>query len=160
MSNEPETELSRWIFASVSKHFADNLALPLYIEGQFKTVQEEKHFAELRIIGPDYRFLSSNCWVVEIEIDILLQSVMNDKEYHTIWQNMGLAKTALQPCIPVLRYGCEDNDDLTFYGNLIRYAPRRAGEEIRSNMAGQVEPDINLQQATVSASYRMEFQPQ
>lgn len=160
---DPNPSLDRWIFASVSDHFNTSLSpnIPLYIEGQFRKNQGEKDSAELRIVGPTYFHQISDCWVVEINIDILLQSAMDDCNYHRIWKDIGFAREAMQPCIPVFKYGSETGDDDSFFGNLRRFAPRgRTGEEIRTTPFGQIGPEVNLYQATVDAFYRMEFQSQ
>ncbi len=43
----------RWIHASINTHFQNNKgSLPMYIEGDERTLQDENEFYELRIDGP------------------------------------------------------------------------------------------------------------
>lgn len=161
--SDPNVNLERWIFASVDNFFETTLnpLLPLTIEGRAFENLDLPARAELRITGPTLFNQIGDYWKAEVNIDILVQVVADDVNYHTIWNKIGIARESMQPCIPVYRYGNGGADDETFVANLKRYSPTgRAGEEIRVTPFGRVEPEVNLYQATVDAFYKMEFKNQ
>lgn len=153
----------RWIFASVSKHFADAASVagvPLFIEGQHRDTLELKDFFEMRMDGPTLREVSKGCWVLRIEINILVQSAMDDSNYHRIHQDVGIVSAAFEKSIGVYKKGRNDPDpdDQSFLGclKLIQNASTRDFLEI--NHFGQIDTKTKLIQATVEGHYNMLLQ--
>jgi len=53
LPEEKHPDWVRWVHASVNKHFLTNKgSLPMYLEGDERTFQDEAEFYELRIDGP------------------------------------------------------------------------------------------------------------
>lgn len=151
----------RWIFASVSKHFADAASaasIPLFIEGQHRATRELKNFFELRVDGPTLREVSKGCWIFRVEINILVQSVMTDTNYHTHHQNVGVAAAALTSTISVYKKGNNAQDDQSFVGCLQLLQDRERRDFVEINHFGQIDTKTKLMQASVEGHYKMILQ--
>jgi len=151
----------RWIFATVSKHFlakAQEAGLHLFIEGQHRDTRKRKDFLELRLDGPTLLEPSKGCWILRIEVNILIQSTMDDKNYHRIHQNVGVAAAAFNPAITVYKYGNNLQDDATFVGCLQLIQNRETRDFLEINHFGQIDPKTNLMQASVEGHYKMVLQ--
>jgi hypothetical protein len=155
----PNPNWVRWVFASFSDHFTTAFAdkLPLYIEGQHRDTRELKDFLELRIDGPFAIQVSRGCWKLRSEVSILIQSVMDDKDYHRHVENLGIAQSAFDVCIPMFRYGCRDADDDTFLGQMKLLQNRANRDFLEVYNFGQIDKDRKLMQGTVEAHYQMEL---
>jgi len=145
----------RWIFASVSKHFdANKDTLPLFIEGQYRNTRSEKDFLELRVDGPYFTEFSKGYWRAFIEINVLVQSAMDDSNFHRIHEDVGIAAAAFST-IHVYKYGNGVDDDGTLLGCLKLVADHRGKERIQINHFGQIGPSEGLMQACVEGHYEM-----
>lgn len=148
----------RWIFASVAAHFRDKLAeakLPLFVEGQHRDTRKLPDFAELRFEGPKTLNLSKGCWRLRIEINVLVQSVMNDTNAHNIHENVGVVAGSFSDPISVYRKGNRPGDDQSFVGCLQLLQNSSTRDYLEINHFGQIEQKVNLQQATVEGHYFM-----
>lgn len=153
----------RWIFATVSKHFTDAAAavsIPLFIEGQHRNTRTDKELFELRMDGPTLREVSKGCWILRIEINVLVQSTMDDANYHRIHQNVGIAIAAFDKVIPVYRLGKNDPDpdDQSFLGCLQLIQNRETHDFLEINHFGQIDIKTKLMQASVEGHYKMLLQ--
>ena len=151
---------ARWIKASVSKHFDDRREdLVLFIENQHRDTDEEKDFLELRMDGPRCEEVSKDCWKIRVEINILCQSVMDDKNYHVIDDLVGVAQAAMINNIPVFRHGNRDaNDDGTFLGCLILQQSAENRDFVEANRFGQIDIRTKLLQSVVEGHYVKDLQ--
>jgi hypothetical protein len=152
---------SRWIFASLSKHFADAYAaagIPLFIEGQHRNTRLLANFFELRVDGPTLREVSKGCWIFRVEVNILVQSAMNDTNYHVVHQNVGIAASAFEKGIPVFKKGSGADDDQSFVGCLQLLQNERSRDFVEINHFGQIDVKTKLMQATVEGHYEMTLQ--
>ena len=147
----------RWIFASVSKHFADALT-PLFIEGQHRDTREFKDFFEMRVDGPTLREVSKGFWVFRLEINILVQSAMDDKNYHRIHQDVGNAAAAFASAIDVFKKGNSPQDDQSYLGCLQLLQNRETRDFLEINHFGQIDVKTMLMQASVEGHYKMELE--
>ena len=146
---------NRWLFASISKHFNDRgQGLTLYIEGQHRDTRELKDFLELRIDGPRMTELTRGNWYVVMEVNILVQSVMDDTNYHRIERDIGVAVQAMTDIL-IYKYGDQAEDTGEFIGCLKLIQDLRAREKIQVFRFGQVEVGLKLEQAAVEAHYHM-----
>lgn len=149
----------RWIFASISKHFNDELTaagLTLFIEGQHRDTKAIKDFAELRLDGPNMIEVSRNYWQLKIEVNHIVQSAMDDTNYHRIHQNVGVVAAAYTRTINVYKLGTGAQDDQSFLGCLHLLQERRDVLEI--NHFGQISESLKLVQATVEGHYQMHLE--
>ena len=146
----------RWSFASFSRHFNDALAaegITLFIEGQHRNTRELKDFAEFRFYGPRMLNVSKGCWRLRVEINILLQSVMNDTNFHEIHRMVGVVAEAFTTNIMGYKRGNGPDDDQQVFAcfDLIQNPSTRNYLEIHH--FGQIDKDTNLVQAAVEAHY-------
>ena len=148
---------SRWIFASVGNHF-DNLrqGIPLYIEGQPRIIDRDnaKAIFELRVDGPYFTEVSRKYWDIYIEINVLIQSVKTDTDFHRIRRLTGIVESAFID-IMSYRYGDGVDDDDSYLGCLRLIQNLSSSEKIQTSHFGQLDPATNLEQSTVEGHYKM-----
>lgn len=155
MSNM-NTNWPRWIFASITQHFADAITnYDVFVEGMDRKTNTLKDIAEIRVDGPRINEQSKDDWRIYVEINILIQSVMNDSDLHRLYRIIGDVNVAFQTCILVYKYGTGDDDDQSKLGcfNLVSDEDNR--EQIITSNFGQIDKSVRLQQATVEAHYEM-----
>lgn len=148
----------RWIFASVSKHFADKMvtaSLPLFIEGQWRDTSSLPDFVEMRVDGPRTMEVSKDCWLFKLEINCIVQSVMNDTSYHRIHQNVGEVAASYSRSIEVTKKGDGPLDDGSHVGCLQLLHSRERRDSLEIHHFQQIDPDKQLMQASVEGHYRM-----
>jgi len=138
----------RWIFASATKHFDDNINLPFFIEGTYRTTDEEQKHVEFRLDGPDVVELSHNYFRIDLVINILWSFNQDDEDFHETERIKGEIIRAMNDfCI--YRYGSGAFDDNSLLGIL------ELTNGVRVNNFGQVRQDARLMQGTVEGTYRM-----
>jgi hypothetical protein len=155
----------RWIFASTSKHFSDaaaaNLAkdgitpdpIPYYVEGNERDLQPGAlEYFEFRCDGPYLVEVSKDWWRVNIEINILVCTKRNDKDFHRIHTLCGLLVAAFTSNITIFKYGDSVADDQSILTCLT--LDRNAGENVVVSQLGQLGTDLLEQQAMVEAYYQ------
>jgi len=141
----------RWIFASISKFFADRLT-PLYIEGQFRQ-PGVKDLYELRIDGPYCTEESHNYWRLYVEVSVLVQSTMDATDYHRIHKSCGLA-AAVFTAIPLYKFGDGVDDDPDEQWGCLQLAQDVGKRErIQINHFGIIDQNTALQQSSVEGHY-------
>jgi hypothetical protein len=147
------TNISRWIKASASVTFKANLgSLPLYVEGQERFTNKDGDFCEFRLDGPWLRQVSNNFWVIDIEVNVLVNCVPDPSNIYKIELLIGQVQNAFQDVFYVKKYGSETGDDQTDVGYFQRADRQQA---FRVNKFGQLNPKTKLIQASVEARYRM-----
>lgn len=144
----------RWLRASTRKHF-DNLkqTVPLYIEGTDRDTTDLQDFAEFRMDGPRIKELSKDYFRLEVTINILVTSIMDDTDIDKIDKTIGVMVAAFTPTINVLKYGDGPDDDDSFLDCLLLSIGRN--DILRVNHFGQVERTNRVLQATVEGKYTM-----
>lgn len=146
----------RWVFASVSKHIDDRKdGLTLFIEGQHRDTEGLVDFLELRVDGPNFTEVSRGCFHFFVEVNILVQSAMDDSNFHRIHTDVGIAAAALTSSIPVFKYGTGVDDDQSLLGCLRLIQDKRGREKVQVSHFGQIDPVTKLMQATVEGHYEM-----
>jgi len=146
--------LTRWIIASISKHFEDRKqSLTVFIEGQIRKTRELLDFLELRIDGPNQTELSKGFWQVYVEINVLVQSAQNAANYHRIYNSVGIAVAAFTQSISILKLGTAVGDDGSLVGCLNLQGDKEARERIQISHFGQVEPETGIFQSSVEGHY-------
>lgn len=150
---------ARWLKASVSKHFDDRRdSLKLFIENQHRDTDEDAEFIELRMDGPRCLEVSKDCWKIRVEINILIQVVMNDVDFHRIDDVVGIVQAAFTNCIPVYRYGNRPGDDDTFLGSLVLLQSPSNRDFLEANRFGQIDIRTKLLQSAIEGHYQMDLQ--
>ena len=146
---------SRWIFASISKHFDDCKGdLDLYIEGQYRDLKPAKDFIELRVDGPFITELTKGEYKLRFEVNVMVQSRMDDINYHRIYTDVGKVSSIFLP-MQVYKYGTGSEDTGESFGCLKLLQSTRTRERIQVNHFGQIEPEVPLVQASVEGHYEI-----
>jgi len=150
----------RWIFASISKHLKalEPSDFKLYIEGQTRNTRDLQNFFEFRMDGPKYQPMSKGHYEAYIEVNLLVQSVMDDKDYHKIHRYVGLCATYLDGAdpIPIYKLGNGIDDDQSFI-DCLNLTAGDGGERLVIAHFGIVDPKVRLEQASVEAHYRIDL---
>lgn len=146
----------RWIHASINKHFEDNKGvLPMYLEGDERTLQDEAEFYELRVDGPFILQPQKDYYKLQVEINVLVQTHMDAKELYNIQEAIGPIVKAFTNAICVFRYGDSVFDDQSLLGTL--RLRRELDETVDVNYFGIIKEDTRLTQATIEGHYEMEL---
>ena len=148
----------RWIFASIADHFksaaiANNV--PLLIEGiEDRTsdkIRQNDH-AELRINGPVTKNPSKDYYILNLNVNIIVQSYMTEENAYTIIQNAGVFYEAMGP-IEMFKFGNGPDDDGSFLGCLVLreelVEPRFVAH------FGQLKEDVRLRESMVGGKYQI-----
>jgi len=155
----PNQNWDRWIFASVSQHFKDNVAdvftIKQFVEGQFRDTNKENEFFEVRVDGPVAREVSKNNWQLVAEINCLISTGFSDKDFHKHRRNVGRVSSGFNHCISVFKYGTDVDDDQTLLGVLHLRGP--TDDSVVTTHFGQVGPRTEMQQTTIEGHYEMEL---
>jgi len=150
-----DENMSRWIMASVAKHFdARHSTIPMYIEGQPRVIKNDavEHF-ELRQDGPDCTEVSKDYWRCYIEINILVMMAKSKTDAYRIRRLTGIIQKAFTKCIEVYRYGDGILDDKSYIGTLKLLQGQ--GEKLQTAHFGQIGSSTNQEQAIVEGHYEM-----
>jgi hypothetical protein len=75
----------RWLFASISKHFNFMKGdIPFYVEGEQHAKEESS--VELRLNGPFINHPIKNYWKIDLDINLLITSTIDDQDLHKIYR--------------------------------------------------------------------------
>jgi len=113
-----------------------------------------KDFIEFRQDGPYLTEVCKGVWRVFIEVNILVQSAMDDKNFHRIHTNVGIVAAAFTS-IPVYKYGNNAQDDQSLLGCLQLVSDARGKERIQISHFGRIDVGTPLHQSTVEGHYEM-----
>lgn len=122
--------------------------LPVFIEGQHRDTAGLKDFVELRTNGPDFYKVSPTTYDVNIVVSLLSQSLMDDTNYHRLYESLGVMQGAFIS-ISVYKFGTGYDDDQTYLGCLTLVDP------LITKHLGQVAARTNLVQGVVQGTYKM-----
>lgn len=133
---------SRWIKASVAKHFAAALpSIHLFMEGEVRKSAEQATWIELRVDGPRAEEVTRGSWQLEVEVSVLCCTPVQ-RDVYFIERLVGMVSAVFAASIPVYRYGDA--------GTLLDCLTRRT---FKVNHYGQIDPKTPVVQATVEGSY-------
>lgn len=146
----------RWFFASITKHFKDILGpdIDVYIEGTDRepSLRRNLDYVEIRMDGPRVRQTSHNVYRIDVVINVLIHSVMDQKDSHRIYKSEGLVLAAFTT-IPIRKYG----DTVDDTGDLLVCIGVRDNFDIKVSQFGQIDPTVRRMQSMVEAPYRTEI---
>jgi hypothetical protein len=143
------TNISRWMVASINKHFdANKGSLNLYVGDDHRNLTDDEDYLELRIDGPYLKQCHKDYWQINLVINVLIVSVINDDDIYRIHNSVGTVIAAMTD-IPIYKYG----DDNSFIGCII--LQQKGNEYIQVKHFGQLQPDVKVLQCTVEGQYQM-----
>lgn len=146
----------RWIFATMSGNFKSRFegTFGTFIEGTHRGLPANTELLEFRMDGPMWKQPSRNYFILDVEINILVRSFMDDKDYHKMRRSTGEVAAWLAKNHCIYRYGDGPDDDNSLLGTL-QLKNRTFRELLRVNHLGQIDPQYMLEEATVEASFQM-----
>jgi len=142
--------LPRWIFASITSHFATaatTAGLQAFVEGEVKQDYDADHL-EIRVNGPFLSEVSKGVWRVESGVSIFASAAMNDTNFHRIHEMVGIIAASYTD-IGILRLG-PVTDPVINDGSLVGCL--KCGP-IKIQHFGQLSPVRQLMRATIDAEY-------
>jgi hypothetical protein len=146
----------RWIYASITDHFAQGQSLPVFVEGQPRETWEDGELIEVRINGPHFIQGSASEWKAEVELNVLVQCPFNVSDLHRIHRLVG-SIASLFGQIQIFKFGSGVLDDQSLLGCLVIKPNPITGRLITTNHYGQAENEKSLLQAEVEASFEVTF---
>ena len=156
LADEKHEAWVRWVQISINKHFLERKGtLPMYLEGDERTLQDEAEFYELRVDGPFILQPHKDYYLLTVEINVLVQAHMRHDELYNIQTAIGPIVKAFSNAICVYKYGDTPHDDDSYFGALKLH--RELDEMVDVNYYGIIKEDTRLTQATIEGHYRMEI---
>lgn len=147
----------RWVWASMTA-FMDQQKGPFYlfIEGLTRVVDGKKAFIEFRMNGPNITEVSNNLFYLDVVINFCVQQSTDSYDAHAFMRAWGWAKSMIQPCIPIFKYGEELQDDQSQLGTMLLQCSSKV-DFVKGLQLGQVDPVMKLMQGTIEGNYRMQI---
>jgi hypothetical protein len=146
----------RWIVASVNKHFeAQLVGYELHYEGQHYETKTVRTTIEVRTDGPHFAEICKDVWQLKLEINLLAQVLMSDKDFYEPERVKGRLAAAMTDYIIIKEYG--DGEETVGCLTRIDNADGIKGDWIAVNSFGQIEAVTKLIQFSVEAHYQMEL---
>ncbi len=147
--------ITRWLTASINKHFASLLGNDIYIffEGEQRDTRDKTRYLEVRNDGPFIRELSAGYFNFYMEINVLVTSAVNDQNLYGIQTDTGLVLEAMKTSIPVYRYGTGTDDDQSLVGCFTLISDRR--NSLDAFQLGRKLIETPLMTAIVEGHYDM-----
>jgi hypothetical protein len=147
----------RWIYASVTQHFAVSTSYKTFVEGEPRMTWAEKDFIEIRMDGPYFTMLDSSTWEAMIEVNILLQSVIDLENLHKIHTMAGIVASAFSTGLQIFKYGSGPLDDQSLLACAELLQDKRNKQILAISHFGQIAPDKPLQQASVEGHFKIQL---
>jgi len=151
--------LTRWLYASVIKHFKSYIDLEsvtFHLGGtEYDVNSTDRDTIALHLNGPKINEICNNVFKVSIEVHCLIQCIMRETNMYRHIDLIGAMNTACFNGITVYKYGPEAEDDDSFVGCLRLVQDARGSERVETTNFGQVDMSVKLLQATVEAQYEM-----
>lgn len=141
-----------WIHSSLDKFMKDTFAttgLAIYSMTDKQPVPQVPQRIEFNWTGPNFFQPSSNSFVVNINLVVLVTTIPNNVDAYLAFDDQGVGMLGTPACIPVYRYGSKDGDDESQLGTLVRQDP------VREYMVGHQEQTNRILQVGITANYRM-----
>lgn len=149
----PIYDLVRWLFSSISKHFDDfKGSIPFYLEGQERESEKDSDSVELRINGPFVNNPSKGYWKIDIDVNLLVTSTIDDQDLYKIYKIIDQFLEGFTDIISIYKYG--NGDDLL--GCLVMRTDIE--DAIIISNFGRVDPTLRILQSTINAIYSMEIE--
>jgi len=156
MSVQPNPNWGRWIFASMSGEFKGQFEsnFGVFIEGTHRGLPANTELLEFRMDGPTQKQPSRGYFILGVEVNILVRSFMDDRDFHKIRRSCGEVATWLMQNHCIYRYGDGPDDDDSLLGTL-QFKNRTFREVSPINHFGQIDPAYQLEEATVEAVFEL-----
>jgi hypothetical protein len=142
-------KLIRWCVVGLTKHFHErrgDYTLLLLDEKRTK-LQNQPYYAELRIDGPSIKQITSNYFVLSVDINVLISIFDNQKDFYKSSDLVGWFSAAYTNSINIL------NDEFETLGCF-----RLHNDGILVTDHGLVDKDSPLRQISIQGHYDMSLE--
>ncbi len=155
----PHPNLEQWIFLSAVEFFRQRIEidaeLKYFVEGEHRSTDKDLEYVEFRMDGPSSEEVSKNYWFHNVEINLAI-SVIKNEDIGRIHKIGGQVKAGFNKEIPVFKYGKDTDPENN--GSLIGCLQLRTDFRERAIVLahfGQLDPNLNILQATVEGHFRL-----
>jgi hypothetical protein len=102
--------MGRWLIASIAEHFRGVAAdhVDFMIEDEVRDTANLSSWVELRINGPEYKEWSSGSYMIDLEVDLLINVRHDPTNIYHIHDLSGLFESNCDD-IPIYKYGHDDS---------------------------------------------------
>ncbi len=149
----------RWITASVVKHYADlprgDMEFKYMVEHRTDADVQQVSLMEVRMEGPILNNPSKDYWLVGLEVNILVQTLIDTNMYKHM-TDVGLVADMFDTCINLYKYGTGADDDDSQFGEL-SLGRGDAGDQINIRRFGQIDEDVPLVFSTLVGDFQTCF---
>lgn len=107
--------MDRWLVSSIAKHFEDvaDGNIDFMVEDQVRDSADLTNWVELRINGPEYKEWSGDEYMLNLEVDLLINVIHNPSNIYQIHEFSGLFESNCDN-IRIYKYGNGPDDDDSF----------------------------------------------
>lgn len=156
--NSINPAIQRWVKASIIKQIRDLLkGMQTFVEGMDRQTSKVPNHFEVRLDGPYFKACGSNGeWKAFIEVNILVNTTRDEKNFYLHDNMKGTATEALSRAFCIYKTGNEGKeagDD----GTLFEVMQLDTKDEIKVADFGMIDTNIEVFQAVVEAHYEMYF---
>ena len=150
---------ARWIAASINSHFDTNLvsAAPLtfkkYFETSHRDTERDGSIIEVRHDGGTWSESTKDKWKGVYEINLEVTHALDNNNYYTVWDLIGLCNEAMSKQIGLFNYDAAGNG--VQIGCM--YIQDDKGQII-THYFGQIEPKVEIVQATVEGHFYIDLE--
>lgn len=131
----------------------------MFADGDDRATTGLKDYIEFRMDGPRIKQIGRTLVRLEVTVNILVQSTMNDTDVYAMQRTMGIVIAAFEKNIIGYKYGTGGDDDQSQFACFERESPtgQKIGFDVRINNFGIIDTTVRKQQATIEASYAAEI---
>lgn len=144
------SNLTKWVTASIIKHFKDGLNDYLWVTGEKLETKKSQRF-ELRYIGPTYIIGMSEV-TCRVGLNLTVRSSTDPQNPFNHFERVGLAQSVFTNCIRIFKYGSVSGVDTQE-----QFDYMRLNSEINTVNYGQIDLVDNVVISTIEADYIGEF---
>lgn len=149
--------LTKWVLGSIAKYFqpiATNLGITYYVEGldNYDSEKISEDRVEVRIYGPEIKEISAGSFKINITINIILSSFVNQTgNKYTHFERCGEFVSAMSERIPITKIGGD--------GSLIGCLTYKRTKDtaVKQFHFGLVTKDDLIKQSEFDCNYEMEI---
>jgi len=145
--------VTKWIFASIAKHFS---SIPnLYVTGTHRDTSNQKEWVELKIDGPYIKHLSKDYYQLNIEIDAQIYTVQDPNYAFNNLELQGKVLELFTECIRIYKLGNKPEDTGDFVFNIVM--DDRDKHMLDVSNFGPIDTDIKMVVSDIEGHYHQKI---
>lgn len=145
---------SKWIFASLAKHFEDAKGdiAHYFVQGVTRVESEDIERLEFRWTGLNYDEQTEKSYHLEFTVGLLLTAPFSGKNNYRMQELTGRMSNAFRSTITIKKYGNAVGDDASVIGCL------QLKGKVRVHDWGQINSEIKVTQSSVESDLTIDLQ--